>query len=579
MYPNKWEYGDTYDYIDPVAYMYVNGELRSARTMNKEYVGDGYIYETVLSGLNYDDTYQIIAKFEDEEGNVLLEVRSAPRRYIGNNGSPPTLSVSGNRIEASQSAPYNKTYSMPVGVLSFNSDYGELNSYSREARDLLYASCLQYTEYDAILGKVGNFMSFWVDQGDSSSGYPSAFTTEAFITKFSTSDFPLKVGIASSASTWYYSEISHYVNLWISEINKLIGDTVFIRDDSIGAYDSGIRITIGSHEDLWGYNPDRSEEDEIPVYLGSWACTRWYPSIRAIQHCEVKICNELRAAILDKGSFQDIVYEELTECLGCGNDCFNTFESMFSEIWYPGKRNRLIDGGYPTVDGEVVQMLYNELELGELASSVIHKLTPSQGACIQLPNIKRGIVGYDYSIRAFSINRQVTYGSDGFYWNSTNNSFSNVSSDYITISPALINPWDWSVSNGEASDYQTQNSLNALLSKDGAGNYNGNTTDFHHKVWNDMVDKIAEILDHSGCTWKNDYATFFNTKMTSADKKLTAQRFNALVYNMNSYFPFIADGCTAARPTGLPIVSKGDPVLAWYFTTIATRANQWIDTL
>lgn len=484
--------------IDPTIFVYVNNALYQTFAPTRTYVGNGHIYECLFGGLSYGDQYYIVTQY----GNDTLNMQA--RTYIGGMGSPPSLYDTGTAINASLSSPYNKSYSMALGILSFDSDYGSLNNYSREARTLLYASCLQSTEQHAILGKVGNFMSFWIDQRNSGNDQPEAYTSEAFITKFLDLFAPYKVRLIGNASAAYYTIISGYINDWISDINTLLGKTWFVRDDSATEYEDGIQISIGSHLELWGYDPDATTS-EVDVFAGSWECTGWYPDEKAIARCEVKICNELRGAIITDAAFKDIVYEELTECLGCGNDTYHTYASMFSQIWYIGKNNRLLNGGSPTVDGEVVQMLYNELEIGEVASDVVHKLTPSEGAIIQLPNNKRGVSGHSYQIRPYAMNRQVTYQNGYYYWDSSDNYYSNIG-DAITITPSTGRPANW--------EWTTDISTTSYVPMDSEGFHPVTATE-----WNNFTNRINEF---------RAYAGYSNYSFTSVSK---GQAFTPSIYN------------------------------------------------
>ena len=553
---------------NPTVQLYINETLVDEQIPPKTYVGDGYIYVILFNGLSNGDEFFMRYTFTDE--NYITNLYT----YIGDKGEPPFVIDSDSKILADMSTPYNKTYSMAVGVLTFNSDYGELNSYSREARNLLYTSCLQYTEYNAVLGKVGNFMSYWVDQYDFNTdtwGQPNAFTTEATIGKFMEWDEPLKVGIASSSGTPYYSEFSTYVNEWINDINILVGRTLFKRDDTITENESGIRITIGTHEQLWGYNPDMTD-DNTHIYFGSWECTRWYPDYRTIQHCEVKLCNELRGAIINSSAFKDITYEELTECLGCGNDTYHTYESMFSEIWYIGKKNRLLSDGHPTIDGEVVQMLYNELEYGEVASEVIHKLTPSTGATIQLPNEKYGVSGRGYSVKAYAMNRQVRWEDGYFNWDSSNNCFSNIGSPVI-ITPST-RPRDFVLPSD--TEYALRN--------------NGEITKFTKDTWNNLINKVLEFVEYKKYSSYEigEYKYGFSSSatlpqlltaamMTNSDKEMTARRFNLVRYCIGNMNPF-GTGTNSIKThannnDGRWDMNPGEEILGDYFLDLVTYLN------
>lgn len=126
-----------------------------------------------------------------------------------------------------------------------------------------------------------------------------------------------------------------------------------------------------------------------------------------------------------------------------------------------------------------------------------------------------------------------------------------------TDSPS-IEPWSWSRSNGNASASQTSAAYSAVRN-------NGSLSSFSHLVWNDMVDKVREILDAKGLAWSNNFASYSATKMSYGDKVLTAARFNSLRYNIGLHYS-----------TGINTVRTGDTVYGWYFTTLANCINNWI---
>lgn len=124
-----------------------------------------------------------------------------------------------------------------------------------------------------------------------------------------------------------------------------------------------------------------------------------------------------------------------------------------------------------------------------------------------------------------------------------------------------VEKWSWSTSNGSATSSQTSAAYRAVVN-------NTSVSNFSYLVWNDMVDKVMEIIYYLGGRWYNDYLSYGNTLMTSSDKTLTAKRFNSLRYNIGSRYS-----------TGINEVSTGDPVLGSYFITLADCINDWIDTL
>jgi hypothetical protein len=135
-----------------------------------------------------------------------------------------------------------------------------------------------------------------------------------------------------------------------------------------------------------------------------------------------------------------------------------------------------------------------------------------------------------------------------------------IGTQYFTTdeSTASVDPWDWDSSNGNATASQTKSAYKAITN-------NGNVSDFSYLVWNDMVDKVKEVLDANGDSWNEKYATYANTRMSSSSKTLTAAKFNSLRYNVGLHVS-----------TGISEVSKGDIVYGWYFTTIMNCINKYI---
>jgi len=125
----------------------------------------------------------------------------------------------------------------------------------------------------------------------------------------------------------------------------------------------------------------------------------------------------------------------------------------------------------------------------------------------------------------------------------------------IGSAQAIIQKWSWT------SSTQRQAAYNALMN-------NGSLTDFSYLVWNDFVDKVYEVMQSEGFSWNTTYATLSQTKMTSYDKAMTASRFNSVRHNIGIRYS-----------TGISEVFSGDIIYGSYFTQLATKLNQWIDTL
>lgn len=534
---------------DPYIMLYVNDILYDV-AQPQQAVNGKLVYEAIFTGLSNGDTYYC---------TINNDIKTTVYTYGGEKGSPPILSESASTISATMATPYNKTYSMALGIVTFNSDNGSLNNYSREARTRLFEACLQATEQHSVLGKVGNEASFAKDRylynPDTeivTELQPTEFTNEAFISKFYYKN--LKVGIINGIDekgekVAYYDDFSKYVDAWINDINQLLGKTQFTRDDTITTKDTRcIIITLGDHETLWGYNPDQPDFSG-QMYYGTWEISQFYVDDYSIAQCQVKLCNELRGAMNTRDAFKDIVYEELTECLGCGNDTYRVYDSLFSQIWYIGKSNELLSNGNPTYDGEVVKMLYNELEIGELAREVALKLTPSSACVLQLP-IAKG----DYTVKPYAMNRKVTWHQDTnrpndstiyWWWDDKNNGYSDIGEESILgkwywttdIRPTAIVPMDDSgfhpVTAKEWNDFTHW--INKARLYKGCSNYDfGNNVvkgqEFTPDIYNRAVEAIQDIQKKSDgtLTWGGFLSPI------STDTELTASLFILLASELNA---------------------------------------------
>lgn len=140
--------------------------------------------------------------------------------------------------------------------------------------------------------------------------------------------------------------------------------------------------------------------------------------------------------------------------------------------------------------------------------------------------------------------------------------------------PTVIPKWDWEKRNGtNATLEETIDAWWALCDPDLYG-----TLDFSHKVWNDMVDKLYDLIVATTNWWDSKYGNYINTKFaTSAivsEYELTARRFNALRHNLN----FVGDYCGIG---GIDIgaVEPNDTVYASYFFEITDFMNRCIENL
>lgn len=136
---------------------------------------------------------------------------------------------------------------------------------------------------------------------------------------------------------------------------------------------------------------------------------------------------------------------------------------------------------------------------------------------------------------------------------------------YEYVTTINIPKWTWTDANysgsGHATATQTINAYNALTN-------NGYTEEFSYLVWNDMCQKVNDVLYNAGYSWDTTFASYVNTKMTGSGQCLTAAQFNSLKQNIGSHYS-----------TGIPDVSSGDLMYGSYFITLMSKVNSWIDTL
>lgn len=133
----------------------------------------------------------------------------------------------------------------------------------------------------------------------------------------------------------------------------------------------------------------------------------------------------------------------------------------------------------------------------------------------------------------------------------------------VCIDPAwpLYDLWDWNASNGDATAAQTRIAYEAITG-------GGAVSDFNYLVWNDLVNKVNDMKSETGFPWNTKYLSLSNTRVTTSDKTLTADRFNSLQYNIGIH-----------ESTGLNDVYAGNEVYGWYFTNLTDALNTWINTL
>lgn len=178
--------------------------------------------------------------------------------------------------------------------------------------------------------------------------------------------------------------------------------------------------------------------------------------------------------------------------------------------------------------------------------------------------------GAKFRFSGLSPGTQYTIKAEVFYYGSASTLQSVTATAKITTTKTSIERWDWEKTNstinpshsGEATAAETKKAFNACSEKKEVSN-------FSYKVWNDLVYKVYEARLASGSSnWDTTYGSFNNTLMTSSNKILTANRYNA-VRNQHKKLN-----------TVVPKVNTGDIVKGQnHFLTLVNALNDWIDTL
>ena len=123
--------------------------------------------------------------------------------------------------------------------------------------------------------------------------------------------------------------------------------------------------------------------------------------------------------------------------------------------------------------------------------------------------------------------------------------------------PINVEPWDWFASSERINFY------NVLY-----GSLPANPEYLSHNVWNDLVNKVYELMIAKEATtygWNEVYATLSGTYII-AGESLSAVKFNSLRNNLH----FVQN-------TGISKVEVGDPILPSYFITITNTINSIIE--
>jgi hypothetical protein len=140
----------------------------------------------------------------------------------------------------------------------------------------------------------------------------------------------------------------------------------------------------------------------------------------------------------------------------------------------------------------------------------------------------------------------------------------NANGSFTTKKLILIDAWFWDKSNGDASDNQTKTAYKILKGETSVDD------GFSYKVWNDLVEKIAEVRNirpDISVEWDNAYATKNKTKVNVGDT-LSATRFNSICYNINNM-----------KGVSVSYVKSGDILYGKYIISLVETLNKIIGEL
>ena len=131
---------------------------------------------------------------------------------------------------------------------------------------------------------------------------------------------------------------------------------------------------------------------------------------------------------------------------------------------------------------------------------------------------------------------------------------------------ATVTKWSWTSSTARQNFYKVL-----------TGSLPANPDNLSHKVWNDLVDKVREIVVATNATssgWDTTYGGYTDTYCYAGDT-LSAQKFNAIRQNVNRVCTKIS--VTPLTNEGVTKVESGQEILGSYITKVANKINEIIE--
>ena len=126
--------------------------------------------------------------------------------------------------------------------------------------------------------------------------------------------------------------------------------------------------------------------------------------------------------------------------------------------------------------------------------------------------------------------------------------------------------WSWTASTARQNFYMVL-----------TGSLPANPDNLSHTVWNDLVDKVREIVVATNATssgWDVTYGGYTDTYCYAGDT-LSAQKFNAIRQNVNRVCTKVS--VTPLTNEGVTKVEPGQEILGSYITKVASKINEIIE--
>jgi hypothetical protein len=289
------------------------------------------------------------------------------------------------------------------------------------------------------------------------------------------------------------------------------------------------------------------------IYGGTWDTD--VDASGNIYGATVKLACDFQDAFV-YSSYETVAFEEILQCMGAGFDQteypYNTIHTDFN---YYNKASSM----YPK-DANILRLIYSsEVEAGDSYHEVCRKLNIPKGA--YMPTTSTQDTDRVVNVSDF-LTRGGTYDVRVFIVNSAGKVSGTSSWFTITVPAITVEPWSWTSSNGSASAVKTQQFYNVLrgtsLPEDG----------FSYLVWNDLVDKVDEVLVAYGTTWY-PYSGYGK----AGCKVRNGETFSAAKYNEVRF------QIGSILSTGISDRSEGDEIQGRYITILTDRINSIISSL